>query len=75
MILVFYLRYRLHLVLLSFPNLVHEEQMLQFLQDIQLGLCHDVYAAVLREKKLYMESAGAIYCLAYPLGSDVLPPS
>ena len=72
---VFRLRYCLHPVLLSFPDMVHEEQMLQFLQDIQLGLCHDVYAAVLHKKKLHMESAGAVSRFAYPLGSDVLPAS
>ena len=72
---VFHLRYRLHPVLLPFPNMVYEEQMLQFLQDIQLGLRHDVYAAVFREKKLHMESAGTVCRLADPLGSDVLPAS
>ena len=63
------------LVLLSFPDMVYEEQMLQYLQDIQLGLCNDVHASVFCQKKLYVESAGIVGRTAVPLGNNVLPAS
>lgn len=45
--------------------------MLQYLQDIQLGLCNDVYAAVFCEEKLYVEFAGIVSCIANPLGINI----
>ena len=65
----------LHPVFLPVPDVVHEEQMLRQLPYLQLGLCHDVYAAVLCEKKLYVEPAGIVDRFADPLGSDVFPAS
>ena len=52
--------------------MVHEKQVLQHLQDLQLGLCDDVYAAVLCQKKLYVEFAGFVGRAADPLGNHIL---
>ena len=55
--------------------MVHEEQVLQFLQDIQLGLRHDVYPVVFCQKNLHVEPAGVIRRAAGPLGNHIFPAS
>ena len=69
------LRYYLHPVLLSLPDVVPEEQVLQFLQDIQLGLRHDVYPVVFCQTNLHVEPAGVIRRASGPLGNHILPAS
>ena len=44
------MRYDMHPFLLPLPDLVYEEQMLWHLQNLQLGLCNDVYATSFVEK-------------------------
>ena len=71
--LLFYVGNHLHSVLLSVPDMVHEEQVLQHLQDLQLGLRNDVHASVFCQKNIYVESFGAVRCIAVPLGNHILP--
>ena len=42
------LRYDMHFVFLSVPNLDDEEPLLQYLPYIQLGFCNDVHAVYIR---------------------------
>ena len=55
--------------------MVHEEQVLQHLQDLQLGLRNDVHASLFCQKDIYMELTGTVRSIAVPLGNYILPAS
>ena len=72
---VFGMRHDLHNVLLSVPVLVPEEQMLQRVPHLQLGLRDDVHAAVLCQQDIHMEPSGAFDAPAHKMGDHVLQAS
>ena len=49
-------RHGLYTVFLPLPDLDPQEQMLRSLQDLQLGLCHDVHAIRVFTECLHLES-------------------
>ena len=69
------MRYDMHTVLLPIPVVVPQEQMLRGMQDIQLGLRDDVYAAFLRTKDIHMEFAPAFRSAARKMGDHFLQTS
>lgn len=72
---LFGVRHHLHPVFLSVPDLVSEKQVLFHMSHLQLGLCHDVHAAVLCPKILYMEPAGTIDSPVGPMGNRLFQTS
>jgi hypothetical protein len=52
--------------------MVHEEQVLLHLQNVQLGLRHDVHAVVLRTERVHMESACIFPRAAHAVGNHIL---
>ena len=63
-------RYDMYTLFLSLPDVVSQEQMLQHLPHLQLGLRNDVHATLLRPKVLHLEPAGTLDSAAGPLGDN-----
>ena len=61
-------RYDLHSLLLSLPDLAYEEPMLHRVPHLQLGLCYDVYSSDLHSDALHLEPFGTLPASACPLG-------
>jgi hypothetical protein len=69
------MRCDLHSVFLSVPDMVPKEQVLLHMQNLQLGLRHDVHTALFREESVYMESAGIVRSASHEMGDYIFPPS
>ena len=69
------MRCDLHSVFLSVPDMVPEEQVLLHMQNLQLGLRHDVHPALFREEPVYMESVGIVSPASHEVGDYFFPPS
>ena len=54
-------RYDLHIVFLPIPDLDPQEQVLRSLQDLQLGLCHDVHSICVYTEYLHLEPAYHVF--------------
>ena len=63
-----YRGYGMHTVLLSFPGVDNEKQMLCYLSDIQLGLPYDVFAPYFYQKLLHLKSAWYFTRSCYRVG-------
>ena len=73
--MLFSMRHDLHSVLLSVSDLVFQEPLLRDLPDLQLGLCHDLHAAVLRAGPLHVEPSGNGDPASGALGDQLLSAS